>query len=206
MFGYFAIVYWLIQDFGEASQAGFSIGGRIMQSIFMPTMAIAFAVGPIAGQNFGAGHGDRVREVCYKGIMLSAFVMFVVTLVLQFHPETIIASFSEEAEVISVGAGFLQIISWNFVAQGIIFTCSGMFQGLGNTKPAMLSSASRLIIFIPIAVWMSKQDGFTENQIWYVSVLSVTLQAVISFLLVQKEMAIKLKGLQQPEAMVTIPT
>jgi hypothetical protein len=53
---------------------------------------------------------------------------------------------------------------------------------------------------------MSKQDGFTENQIWYVSVLSVTLQAVISFFLVQKEMAIKLKGLQQPEALVTIPT
>jgi len=206
MFGYFAIVYWLIQDFGEASQAGFSIGGRIMQSIFMPTMAIAFAVGPIAGQNFGASHGDRVREVCYKGIMLSAIVMFVVTLVLQFHPETIIASFSDEAEVISVGAGFLQIISWNFVAQGIIFTCSGMFQGLGNTKPAMLSSASRLIIFIPIAVWMSKQDGFTENQIWYVSVLSVTLQAVISFLLVQREMKLKLSGMQTPAMPVTAPT
>jgi len=70
----------------------------------------------------------------------------------------------------------------------------------------MLSSASRLIIFIPIAVWMSKQDGFTENQIWYVSVLSVTLQAVISFLLVQKEMALKLKGLQQPETLATVPT
>jgi Na+-driven multidrug efflux pump len=126
--------------------------------------------------------------------------------VLQFHPETIIASFSDEAEVISVGAGFLQIISWNFVAQGIIFTCSGMFQGLGNTKPAMLSSASRLIIFIPIAVWMSKQDGFTENQIWYVSVLSVTLQAVISFLLVQREMKLKLSGMQTPAMPVTAPT
>ena len=36
---------------GAQAQAGFSVGGRIMQSIFMPTMAIAFAIGPMAGQN-----------------------------------------------------------------------------------------------------------------------------------------------------------
>ena len=40
LFVYFSAVYWLIQDFGASAQAGFSIGGRIMQSIFMPTMAI----------------------------------------------------------------------------------------------------------------------------------------------------------------------
>ena len=198
MFGYFAVVYWLIQDFGETAQAGFSIGGRIMQSIFMPTMAIAFAVGPIAGQNFGAGHGDRVRETCYKGILLSSTVMALVTLLLQLHPELLVAFFTDEEEVIAVGGDFLKIISWNFVAQGIIFTCSGMFQGLGNTKPAMLSSASRLLIFIPIAVWASNQEGFTVNQVWYVSVLSVTIQAVISFLLVRKEFRLKLTNLQPP--------
>jgi putative MATE family efflux protein len=200
MFGYFAVVYWLIQDFGETAQAGFSIGGRIMQSIFMPTMAIAFAVGPIAGQNFGAGHGDRVRETCYKGMLMSASVMFLVTLLLQYHPELLVAFFTDEEAVIAAGGDFLKIISWNFVAQGIIFTCSGMFQGLGNTKPAMLSSASRLLIFIPLAVWASKREGFTMDHVWYISVLSVTVQAVISFLLVQKEFRLKLHNLQQPQA------
>lgn len=195
MFGYFAVVYGLTQDFGEPAQAGFSIGGRIMQSIFMPTMAIAFAVGPIAGQNFGAGLGDRVRETCYKGMLLSSIIMAVVTLLLQVHPELLVAFFTDETEVIEGGGNFLQIISWNFVAQGIIFTCSGMFQGLGNTKPAMLSSGSRLLIFISLAVWASKQSWFTINSIWYISVLSVAIQAVISFLLVQKEFSLKLTHL-----------
>jgi len=198
MFGYFAVVYWLTQDFGEPAQAGFSIGGRIMQSIFMPTMAIAFAVGPIAGQNFGAGHPERVRETCYKGILLSSAVMALVTLLMQIKPEILIAFFSEEVDVIDGGANFLQIISWNFVAQGIIFTCSGMFQGLGNTKPAMLSSGSRLFIFIGLSVWASKQPWFTINSIWYISVLSVTVQAIISFLLIQKEFSLKLTNLRPP--------
>ena len=48
-----AVIYWIIRDFGAAAQAGFGIGGRIMQMIFLPAMAIAFSAAPIAGQNFG---------------------------------------------------------------------------------------------------------------------------------------------------------
>jgi putative MATE family efflux protein len=192
MFVYFSVVYWLIQDFGAPAQAGFSIGGRIMQSIFMPTMAIAFAVGPIIGQNFGGGHFDRVRDTCNKGIILSSIVMVITTVLLQWRPELLLTFFTDDAEIVEVGAIFLQLISWNFVAQGIIFTCSGAFQGLGNTRPALISSASRLIIFIPIAVYLKYQPGFTINQVWYVSILSVTFQAVVSYLLLRREFALKL--------------
>ena len=50
--------------------------------------------------------------------------------------------------VIEQGAIYLRIISWNFVATGLIFTCSGLFQALGNTWPSLLSSASRLLTFV----------------------------------------------------------
>lgn len=202
MFVYFSIVYWLIQDFGAPAQAGFSIGGRIMQSIFMPTMAIAFAVGPIIGQSYGAGLGDRVRETCYKGMLLSSGVMLTVTLLMQWRPELLITFFTDEADVIAVGAEFLQLISLNFVAQGIVFTCSGAFQGLGNTRPALISSAIRLLIFIPIVVYLKYQPGFTINQVWYASILSVTIQAIASYLLVRREFAAKL-GVESPAATST---
>ena len=62
MFVFTAVTYWALRHFGAAAQAGFGIGGRIMQGIFLPVMAIAFAAAPVAGQNFGARHPDRVRE------------------------------------------------------------------------------------------------------------------------------------------------
>jgi len=193
MFIYSAVVYWVIERFGAPAQAGFSIGGRIMQAIFMPTMAIAFSVGPIAGQNFGALLGSRVKETFYKGMLLNSIVMLVVTMLLQWRPDMLVEFFTDEADVINVGADFLQIISWNFVAQGIIFTCSGMFQGLGNTRPAMLSSGLRLLIFIPIVLYLTRQPGFSINQVWYVSVMSVTVQALASYLLVQKQFQLRLR-------------
>tara|TARA_B110000879_G_scaffold98852_1_gene134320 strand:- start:2087 stop:2752 length:666 start_codon:yes stop_codon:yes gene_type:complete len=192
LFVYFSAVYWLIQDFGAPAQAGFSIGGRIMQSIFMPTMAIAFAVGPIIGQNFGAGKFDRVRETFQSGIILSSVVMFITTVIMQWRPEVLVMIFTDDAEVIEVGAVFLQLISLNFVAQGIVFTCSGVFQGLGNTRPALFSSGVRILIFVPIALYVRYQPDFSINMVWYISILSVTAQAIVSFLLVRREFVRKL--------------
>ena len=192
LFVYFSAVYWLIQDFGAAAQAGFSIGGRIMQSIFMPTMAIAFALGPIAGQNFGAGRYDRVKETSKNGMLLSSLVMAVVTILMQWKSDLLVGFFTSEAEVIEVGSVFLQLISLNFIAQGIVFSCSGIFQGLGNTRPAMFSSVVRILVFLPFAVYLKYQPGFSINQVWYVSILSVTVQAVVSYILVQREFRLRL--------------
>ena len=200
MFVYFSAVYWLIQDFGAIAQAGFSIGGRVMQSIFLPTMAIAFAVGPIVGQNFGAGRNERVREACYRGMFLCSIVMAITTVLIQWQPEVLIAFFTDDAEVLEVGAVFLQLISLNFVAQGIVFTASGVFQGLGNTRPARISSMVRIAVFVPLALFIRYQPDFSINQVWYVSIISVTIQAICSFLLVRREFKLKLDQTQDESA------
>jgi putative MATE family efflux protein len=194
MFIYMGVIYWVISDFGAAAQAGFGIGSRIMQSIFMPAMAIAFAAGPIAGQNFGAGQAARVRETFAKAVLLNTIVMVLVTVFLQWRPDLLVGFFTPEAEAQAVGATFLRIISWTFIAQGMVFTCSGMFQGLGNTRPAMLSSAVRLTVFVPLAVWLSTQPGFHLDEVWYLSVATVWLQACVSYFLMRQQLHRRLVG------------
>lgn len=191
LFVYFSAVYFLIQDFGATAQAGFSIGGRVMQSIFMPTMAIAFAVGPIIGQSFGAGNSSRVRETFYKGILLSSTVMLSVTVILQWNPGLLTNFFTEDEDVARVAAVFLQIVSWNFITQGIVFTASGVFQGLGNTRPALLSSILRILVFVPLALFASASPNYRIEHIWYVSVTSVVIQACFSIWLVRREFRIR---------------
>src|SRR5439155_2688449 len=57
---YLALVYSITRPFGAAAQAGFGIGMRIIQAGFMPVVALAFSVAPVAGQNFGARLSQRV--------------------------------------------------------------------------------------------------------------------------------------------------
>jgi putative MATE family efflux protein len=205
MFVYMGVIYWVISDFGAAAQAGFGIGSRIMQSIFMPAMAIAFAAGPIAGQNFGAKQGARVRETFVKALLLNTVVMMLVTVFLQWRPEVLVGFFTSEAEAQAVGATFLRIISWTFIAQGVVFTCSGVFQGLGNTIPAMLSSAVRLAVFVPLAVWLSTQPAFHLDEVWYLSVSTVWLQAVVSYLLMRHQFKRRLVDVPRPPPAVAAP-
>jgi Na+-driven multidrug efflux pump len=114
--------------------------------------------------------------------------MLLLTLFCQWRPELLVHFFTSDAPVIAVGADYLRIISWNFVAQGIIFSCSGMFQALGNTLPALYSSASRLLTFALPVFWMSTRPGFDLRHVWYLSVATVTLQMCLSLWLLRREM------------------
>jgi Na+-driven multidrug efflux pump len=187
MFVILGVIYWVIRGFGPAAQAGFGIGGRVMQALFLPVMAIAFAAPAVAGQNFGARKFERVRETFRAAALLSAVLMLVLTLVCQWRPQIFIEFFSRQSEVVAVGATYLRIISWNFLATGLIFTCSGLFQALGNTWPSLASSASRLLTFVLPAVILSRLPQFSLIEVWYLSVTTVTLQALTSLWLLRRE-------------------
>jgi putative MATE family efflux protein len=187
-FFYTAGVYYAIREFGVAAQAGFGIGSRILQTIAMPGLAIGFAAGPIAGQNFGAMRSDRVKETFLVAALLGAAAMIVAVILVQWQPGTIANLFEADASTISAAIVFLQLTSWALVAQGLVCTCSSMFQGFGNTMPSLVSSGVRLLSFIiPVGFISIMQPAFRIEQVWYLSVASLALQAIVSLWLVRVE-------------------
>lgn len=193
MFVFMGVMYWIIRRFGPETQAGYGVGMRIMQSIFLPAMAVSFATAPIVGQNYGAGKYARVREAFSLATTSSVIIMLILTVICQWRAAWLVQVFTTEPVAMAVGSQFLQIVSWNFVASGLVFTCSALFQGLGNTVPAVLSSASRIVSFIIPALWLAAQPQFQLVQLWYVSVASMTVQAVVSLLLVRAEFRRRLR-------------
>ncbi len=194
MFVLMAVLYWVLRPFGADAQAGFGIGMRIMQSMFLPAMAVAFAAAPIVGQNFAAGKFVRVRETFALTTLIGSCIMVFMTLFCQWGSGWVIAGFTKDPTAIRVGTQYLQIISWNFVASGFVFTCSAVFQGLGNTVPAVVSSASRLLSFVLPVLWLSTQPHFAMIEVWYISVASVASQAVFSLWLVRRELRLRLSA------------
>lgn len=182
-----AVVYYAIRNFGASAQAGFGIGSRVLQSIVLPGMSIAFAAGPIAGQNFGAKNNERVRETFRKATLIGTAIMISITILVQWRPQALVGMFDADASAIAVAALFLQMMSWTFVAQGLVYTCSTMFQGLGNTVPSLISSGTRFVLFAIPALWLSTQPRFRIEQVWYLSIASVTLQAILSLWLLHME-------------------
>jgi putative MATE family efflux protein len=189
---YLFVVYAVIRPFGAAAQAGFGIGMRILQAGFMPVVALGFAVAPVAGQNFGARRFDRVRETFRTAALLSASAMVLFAIVCHIAPRAMLRVFSSDPQVIDVGETYLKIVSFNFIASGVVFVASSTFQAIGNTWPSLMASIVRILVLVPVAIVMSGRPGFQLWWIWVLSVGAVALQMVLSLLLLRREFRIRL--------------
>ena len=188
-----AVIYYALGHFGAAAQAGFSIGSRLLGLIHMPGISIALAAGAIAGQNFGAGNSKRVRRTFRTVLLLVTAVMIGLTIAAQWQPEFLLGGFTDDAATIAVGVLFLRMVSLNNVAQGVNFVCSSMFQGLGNTRPVLISSGARLVTNTLPLIFLSAMPGFRIEHAWYLSIATTTLQAGLSLWLLRLEFGKRLR-------------
>ena len=196
---YLVVVYAIARPFGAAAQAGFGIGQRVIQALFMPAVALGFSVAPVAGQNFGARSRERVIDTFRKAGWMVSAIMAVLVVVCHIAPSALIRIFSKDPAVIDVGTVYLKIVSWNFVASGLIFVASSMFQAMGNTIPSLVTSGARILLVAVPAVWLSRTPGFQLVWIWYLSAGAVIVQLALSLLLLRREFNRRLAFPAQPK-------
>ena len=189
---YMVVVYVISRRFGAAAQAGFGIGFRIVQSAFLPIVALGFAVAPGAGQNFGAKKGERVRAVFKTAASIAAVTMLTLGVGIYLAAPLLVRLFSSDPEVIHVGVDYLHVVTINFVASGITFVSASMFQGMGNTLPSLATSALRMVVSIVPAIVLSHRPEFALTWIWWLTVVSTTLQMALNLVLLQREFRLKL--------------
>ena len=185
---YLFIVYTVCRPFGASAQAAFGIGLRLVQSMFLPVVALAFAAGPVAGQNVGARQGrPRAHDLpvsrrrwplaSRRSRLCSA----------TSRPNDSCGSSRTIPKSSAWAWSTLRIAVWSFVASGVVFVSSSMFQALGNAVPPLITSVSRItIVAVPIII-LSQQPGFDLKTIWYISVVGTALQMVANLLLLQRE-------------------
>ena len=190
---YLAIVYTVARPFGAAAQAAFGIGMRIIQAGFMPVVALGFSVAPVAGQNFGARQGERVKSTFKDAAWMAAGVMFLFAIACNIAPAALIGVFSKDPRVIDMGVEYLRIISWNYIASGLIFVASSMFQAMGNTVPSLVTSSVRIALVAIPALILARMPSFQLRWIWYLSAASVFVQLALSMWLLRGEFERRLK-------------
>ena len=184
---YLGVVYALTRPFGAAAQAGFGIGQRVVQAGFMPVVALGFACAPVAGQNFGARLPERVKATFKDASLMATAVMILFAIASHIAPAALVGIFTKDPAVIAVGEEYLRIVSWNYVASGLIFVASSMFQAMGNTMPSLIASAVRILLVTVPAVALSRMPGFQLRTIWLLSVGAVIVQLGLAMYLLSRE-------------------
>ena len=189
---YLMIVYAVSRPFGAAAQAGFGIGIRILQACFLPVVALGFAVSPVAGQNFGARQSARVKETFKTGAAIAAAAMLVLAVAVWVWGDAMVLVFTTDVAAVAVGEDYLHIVAFNFVASGVIFVSSSMFQAMGNTIPSLITSGARILIVAVPVLLLAGTPGFALRWIWYISAAAVLVQLTMNLLLLKREFRLRL--------------
>lgn len=120
-------------EYGEEAVAGMAIVARMTPVGFGIIFALSGAIGPIIGQNAGAGLNERVRQSFKEGLLFTAIVVVVVSTLFYLARPGIAYLFQlEDGIALTLVFLFAGPLSLMFFFNGVIFVANAAFNNLNH--------------------------------------------------------------------------
>lgn len=136
----------LLSQTGAEAVAAFGAATRLEALLMVMLMALSIGMGPIIGQNWGAGKIDRVRETVKYAIGFSVIWSLVMALILGSLAQMIAKLFSDELEVQHYFILYLWIVPASYFLGHLVHGWGSTLNAIG--KPQI----SATMIFIKIII------------------------------------------------------
>jgi Na+-driven multidrug efflux pump len=140
--------------FGDDAVAGFSIIGRIIPVAFGVIFALSGAVGPVIGQNFGAGNVERIRRTLIDSMLLGTVVVLATSVILYLFQGQIAGVFGASQGAADLIAFFSTYTAVLFVFLGAQFIANAAFNNLGRPLWSTMTNWGRVTIGTVPLVWL----------------------------------------------------
>jgi putative MATE family efflux protein len=141
-------------QFGDGAVAGAAIMGRITPVAFAAVFALSSAVGPIVGQNAGAGLYDRVRSTLINALLINVVYVLLVWLLLWQAGPWIVRGFSAGPEAADLILFYTQWMVGAFLFTGALFITNASFNNLHRPGMATTLNFARVFLGIIPAVYL----------------------------------------------------
>ncbi|PWE17275.1 MATE family efflux transporter [Marinicauda salina] len=149
-----SIAFAAMARFGEAAVGGLGVAMRVEAFAIIPLFALSASIGPVAGQNGGAGHTDRVREAFARSFMFCAGWSLALAVVLFFLGGWLSGLFLPSAEGRAVAAFYWTIVPFTVMGYGIAMAASAGFNGLGRPIYGIAINIFRGFVLMAPLTWV----------------------------------------------------
>ena len=146
------VVTGLLAGYGDDVVAGFGTATRIESFVAIPMLAMSSAIGPIAGQNFGAGERGRVRAAHRTSYAFSLGYALAAAAILWFAAPAIAALFTEDGRIVEVITLYLRIVPVTLMGFGVTVVAAGGMNAVGAPMRGLAVYAIRTVaLYVPLA-------------------------------------------------------
>ena len=155
----FGVVTGIVARHGESAVAALGAGSRVEMMASMVMMAVGAALGPFAGQNWGAGRRDRLGRALTLGGRFSlgwGLLTWGGFLVLG---STIAHRFSDDPTTTSLLTAYLWILPASHGLQGVQWITSGVFNAINRPLYAAALSLLKAPVLVLALGWLGSALG-----------------------------------------------
>jgi putative MATE family efflux protein len=165
--GVFIITYFLSR-FGQEAVAAYGVATRVEQMVLLPVLGLNVAVLTLTAQNVGAGHFDRVRQAVRRALVYGGVFMIFGTALVFFGARPLMDLFTDDPQVIDIGARYLRIAAFVEYAYVLLFVNTSVLQGLKKPIFALWIGLFRQLV-APITVFTltTRVLGIGMDGIWW---------------------------------------
>lgn len=140
--------------FGDDAVAGAAIMGRITPLAMAAVFALSGAIGPIVGQNAGAGRYDRVRSTLVSAAAFNVVYVTLVWLLLWLCADVIARAFSASGLARELILFYCYFLPGAFMFNGLLFVSNASFNNLGHAHWATAFNFGRALLGTIPAVYL----------------------------------------------------
>lgn len=153
---------------------------KLQTFLYLSANGVVQGIRPLVGYNYGAGEHGRVRSIVKTSTVLVAAIMVMGTVVCLFMAEQLMGIYTDDVQIIVLGAPALRIISAGFIISSVSVVLSGALEGLSKGNASLVISLIRYIVFIlPAAYLLSRAFGAVG--VWHAFWITEIVASVISY-------------------------
>jgi putative MATE family efflux protein len=165
----------ILADIGSVAVAGATITMRIMMFSLMPAWGLSNAVATLVGQNLGAGYPDRAEQTVWKIGKYNMVFLILVSVIFYVCSNGLMNIFTEDTEVIAIGASWLRILSYSFFIYGWWMVAIQAFNGAGDTMtPTYINLVFFWLIQIPLSYYLAIHLDLSYSGVFWAVFVSET--------------------------------
>ncbi len=143
-----------MSQFGDSAVAGAAIMGRITPVAFCAVFALSGAVGPIIGQNAGAGRYDRVRSTLKSAMLFNAAYVTCVWLIMWALADFFVTAFSASDQAAELIYFYTAMLAPAFIFNGTLFVANASFNNLHHPHWATFFNFGKAVLGVIPAVYL----------------------------------------------------
>jgi len=178
--GVFALATALSGMLDPISSASHQIALNMAGVAFMIPLGLGSAGAVRVGHAVGAGDRPRAAAAGWTAILLATLVMVASGLTFVLIPERLIALFSTDPSVLSVGSSLLFLAAVFQLFDGIQGVITGTLRGLGNTRIAMnVNLVAHWLLGLPVSYLLCFVAGWGVWGLWIGLSLGLIVTGVI---------------------------